>query len=129
MSYIEKLRYEKGLKQKDLAAHVGVSQQSYSRWVGGLERPGIKYAKKLAEYFDISFDKLLVDTPGSNLSSLTEQNRREIEEVISNGILKALERYADLKDIADSLRKIANSAPKVSGDRKPGRGRKTPSSV
>jgi len=52
-------RREKGVTQDELAAHVGVSKASVSKWETGLSYPDITCLPILAAYFDISIDQLM----------------------------------------------------------------------
>jgi len=85
-SYIEKERYNKGLTQRELASKIGVSQASYSRWIKGIDRPGINYVKKISKLLNIPLDKLIENNPGSANQSLTKQ---DIKEAVSEALLES----------------------------------------
>ena len=52
-------RREKGVTQDELAAHMGVSKASVSKWETGQSYPDITFLPMLAAYFDISIDRLM----------------------------------------------------------------------
>ena len=56
-------RHEKGVTQDELAAYVGVSKASVSKWETGHSYPDITLLPVLASYFDISIDRLMSYSP------------------------------------------------------------------
>ncbi len=56
---IKRLRRERDLTQEEMAAHLGVSFQSISKWERGDGYPDITMLPALANYFGISVDELL----------------------------------------------------------------------
>ena len=71
---VAELRKQRGIRQDDLAAAVGVSAQAVSKWEnGGL--PDAELLPKLADYFQVSLDYLF----GQNLTDYSDLNR-ELEE-------------------------------------------------
>ncbi len=59
MNRLRELRIEKGRKQKEIAAEIGMSMQALSNYENGLREPDFATLNKLAEYFDVSVDYLL----------------------------------------------------------------------
>ncbi len=59
-SAIKNLRTEAGLTQEQFAAVFGVSQQSVQKWESGTAVPDIERIVKIAKYFDISLDALIM---------------------------------------------------------------------
>lgn len=53
------LRKEKGITQEELAVHLGVTNQSVSKWEAGICCPDIQLLPEIADYFNISIDELL----------------------------------------------------------------------
>ena len=53
------LRKEKGLTQKDVADHLGISRQAYANYECGNREPDIGTLKMLSEYFGVSIDFIL----------------------------------------------------------------------
>lgn len=71
---VAELRKQRGVRQDDLAAAVGVTAQAVSKWEnGGL--PDVELLPKLADYFQVSLDYLF----GRNLTDYSDLNR-ELEE-------------------------------------------------
>lgn len=66
-------RREKGVTQDELAAYVGVSKASVSKWETGLSFPDITLLPILASYFDISIDDLMGYAP--------QLDKREIKRI------------------------------------------------
>ncbi|MBQ7153462.1 MAG: helix-turn-helix domain-containing protein, partial [Clostridia bacterium] len=56
---IKHMRRERDLTQEELAAHLGISFQSISKWERGDGYPDITMLPALANYFKISIDELL----------------------------------------------------------------------
>ena len=56
---IKSLRIEKGLKQKEVAKILGVSETCYAGYEQGYREPDFKTLKKLVIIFDVSADYLL----------------------------------------------------------------------
>ena len=56
-------RREKKITQEALAAHVGVSKASVSKWETGASYPDIAHLPIIAAYFDISIDQLMNYSP------------------------------------------------------------------
>lgn len=99
MNRIKELRTAKGLKQTDLAKQLGVTQGALSGWENENYEPDIKALKKMAEIFGVSIDYILclTESPVSSAPAetlvalsapkgydrLTEDERREIEEIIA----------------------------------------------
>lgn len=77
---IKYLRYEKGLTQEEVAAHLGVSAQSISKWERGEGYPDIETLPALANYFNISIDGLVGMDAASGkydeINSVWEENNR-----------------------------------------------------
>ncbi|PFJ14039.1 transcriptional regulator [Bacillus cereus] len=56
-------RKEKGITQKELAAYIGITKASVSKWETGQSYPDITFLPLLASYFNISIDELISYTP------------------------------------------------------------------
>ena len=56
---IKKLRRARNLTQEEMAAHLGMSFQSVSKWERGDGYPDITLLPTLAHYFEVSVDELL----------------------------------------------------------------------
>ncbi|MBQ4353532.1 MAG: helix-turn-helix transcriptional regulator [Clostridia bacterium] len=58
---IKELRKLKNITQTDLADALGVSFQSVSRWERGQAYPDIEMIPKIAAYFSVTTDVLLIE--------------------------------------------------------------------
>ena len=56
---VRSLRKEKGETQVQVAAAIGVAEQHYQRFEGGVNLPNIQNAWKLADHFGVSIDYLV----------------------------------------------------------------------
>ncbi len=56
-------RHEKEITQDQLAAYIGVSKASVSKWETGQSYPDITFLPQLAAYFNISIDELMNYSP------------------------------------------------------------------
>ena len=56
-------RKEKGITQDELAAYIGVSKASVSKWETAQSYPDITFLPQLASYFNISIDELIGYSP------------------------------------------------------------------
>lgn len=53
------LRDEKGVSQEEVSKAVGITKSTLSKYELGKNEPGMMVAKKLADYFHVSFDWLV----------------------------------------------------------------------
>jgi len=60
---IRKLRLEKDIQQKELAAALGIRQATVSEWEAERSEPQPKLRKKIANFFGITEAELFTDTP------------------------------------------------------------------
>ncbi|CAM4169762.1 transcriptional regulator [Bacillus luti] len=56
-------RKEKGITQEELAAYIGITKASVSKWETGQSYPDITFLPLLAAYFNVSIDELICYTP------------------------------------------------------------------
>lgn len=63
-------RREKGLTQEAVAAFIGVSKASVSKWETGQSYPDITFLPRLAAYFNISIDDLMGYSPQMEQSDI-----------------------------------------------------------
>jgi len=79
---ISKLREQSNLSQEQFAALVGVSRQSVQKWESGSAVPELEKLIRIAKYFDISLDALVLD---SNIRITEELHTgRELKPVYAN---------------------------------------------
>ena len=70
---LKAIRVENGLKQHDMAVHLGLSDGGYQCYEQGRGYPDVPRLYQLAEYFNVSIDYLLGRT-----------DRREVNKYSSN---------------------------------------------
>ena len=56
---IKLLRIEKGINQEQLAEQLHVTRQAVSSWETGKTQPDIEMLTRIAEYFDVSVERLI----------------------------------------------------------------------
>lgn len=57
---LEEIRKERGIKQEELAAALEVSRQTIGSLENGRYNPSITLAFKLARYFDMSIEDIII---------------------------------------------------------------------
>ena len=88
MTFAEKLyqiRRESGMSQEQLAAALGVSRQSVSKWEAGASMPELSKILQLSELFMVTTDYLLKESEDrKNFDSVSEENygSRQQDEII-----------------------------------------------
>ncbi len=70
------MRREKGVTQEELAAHIGVSKASVSKWETGQSYPDIALLPILAAYFGITIDELMCYKPQMEKGDIMRLYRR-----------------------------------------------------
>lgn len=83
---IKRLREKENLKQDELGIKIGVGGATISSWENGRTEPNMGYIQKLADFFDITTDKLIFgnSTP-SNIIPLTRAKKVPILGTICAG--------------------------------------------
>lgn len=104
------LRRQRGWSQEDLAARLGVSRQSVSKWESGASVPELERIIELSRIFGVSTDALLLDdTPADELrpeqSSVPQNPAETTPEPTRIVTLEEGETYYNL--VADLSKKIA----------------------
>ena len=83
-----RLRLEKGIYQKQLAAHLHVSIGTISNYENGVHSPDLKTLSKIAEFFHVSVDYLLDRTEYTG--PIDDLNERLIDSYTTAGIMNTL---------------------------------------
>ena len=60
-SFLKELRKEKDITQEQLAEKINVSGRTVSRWETGSNMPDISLLAELAEFYDVSIPKSLME--------------------------------------------------------------------
>ena len=58
---LKELRIEQGLSQQKLGEILGFCNQTISFWENGSREPDLDTLVKIARYFDVSFEELLLE--------------------------------------------------------------------
>ena len=75
-SFINQLRKEKGITQKELAEILCVTDKAVSRWETGKSYPDIEVMQQIAVYFDVTVNDLLQGgrIPEESIKPVTDKN-------------------------------------------------------
>lgn len=65
---LKQLRKEKGITQLKMAMDLNMNQNTISRYENGSHQADYETLKKLADYFDVSIDYILLRTDNPNLN-------------------------------------------------------------
>lgn len=87
-----KKRREKGITQDELAAYIGVSKASVSKWETGQSYPDITFLPQLAAYFNISIDELIGYEPQMTTADIRALYRSLCEEFSKNPFDSVMEK-------------------------------------
>jgi len=118
---IKEARKRKGLKQKELAEMLEVSNGAIPQWENGKRNPKLETIRKIASALDVDFYSLLGEprstTPTDHTESRLNQLMEECGELIStsaryrrhlHGDKTLNEKYTERKLIADITEEIAD---------------------
>lgn len=83
-----RLRIERGIYQKQLAAYLHVSVGTISNYENGVHSPDLKTLCKLANYFHVSVDYLLDRT--EYIPPIEDLNHQLIDQYTTNSIMDAI---------------------------------------
>lgn len=105
-SRLRALRKERGLTLQQLAKHFGMSHSTLSKYETGSRKPDMEMLKKLSDFFGVSVDYLIGESPV----------RDKEETVILNKSINMPElppeAYKELDDFIEYLRKKYNNKKK-----------------
>lgn len=104
MNRLKELRKQKGLKQKDLAGLIGVSQSTLSEWESEKYQIDNDNLFKLADYFGVSVDYLLGrDSQSVNSDSHNTTIESDIQDKLNEVLSQLDAEDADLLFNGESL--------------------------
>lgn len=89
-------RKEKRITQEELAAYVGVSKASVSKWETSQSYPDITILPILATYFDISIDELIGYSPQLTTEAITKIYQELTEIFMTKGYDTALKQCEEI---------------------------------
>lgn len=79
---IAKLRKEKGATQKELADYLCVTDKAVSRWESGVGNPDIDFLPKIAEFFGVSLDYLVLGKENKNEEKANVVEEQPVEQPV-----------------------------------------------
>lgn len=83
-SQLKHLRTAAGLSQEEIAQKVHVTRQSVSKWEAGDSSPDLETTAKLAEFFDVSLDQLVLGKAEASSNDISNKKLlkkiKELEE-------------------------------------------------
>jgi len=81
--FINELRKEKGITQRELAIQLHISEQAVSKWERGMSFPDITMFERLSQVFNVTIYDLF---NGEKISTDTELTKEDVERVLLNSI-------------------------------------------
>ena len=98
---ILELRKERGLKQKEAAQLLGISQALLSHYENGIRECGLDFVRKCAEFYGVSCDYLLGASDKRVNSSLFSGNRavyNEYADILSRAVNELFDCACEISD-------------------------------
>ncbi|ACV57523.1 helix-turn-helix domain-containing protein [Alicyclobacillus acidocaldarius] len=98
---LAQLRRSKGLSQYALAEQLKMTRGQIANYEQGTREPDIETLKKLADFFDVSIDFLVLGKPNvSDFNGLTNEVKRTLEALSQMSV----EKQQEVADFAEYLR-------------------------
>ena len=104
---ILELRKDRGVKQEDLAAELGVTAAAVSKWENGYTLPDLYMLCAIADYFHVTTDALLGrDNPGklAVIAASTEALAQKIGETVKRYGVETASIHTNLVDACAAIR-------------------------
>lgn len=95
---IQEIRKSKGIKQKELAAKLGIAANTLSQYETGNREPDLETIKRIALVLEVTIDELL--DAKTKAPTLTKKDERDIEKKLADILADIL---ADLESGQDGL--------------------------
>ena len=83
-AFLREVRQTQGITQEQLAAELGVSNRSVSRWETGRTMPDFDLLIELAKRYDVSVDELLAAERNPSMDTQTEESLYRIADYTNN---------------------------------------------
>lgn len=100
MTNLEKIRKEKGLSQIEVARHLGVPQNTISRWERGIHYPKKDRLIQLADFYGVTIDALI----NNNLPVQSTHTHIPVLGTVAAGIpITAEENIIDWEEISSNV--------------------------
>lgn len=89
---ITNMRHQKGITQEELAAFIGVTKASVSKWETGQSLPDIVLLPELAVFFDVTVDELLGYEPWLSKEQIKKKYHELAEEFANQPFEEVMEK-------------------------------------
>ena len=103
---ILELRKQKGIKQEDLAAELGVTAAAVSKWENGYTLPDILMLCALADYFGVSTDELLgrnINVKHAVIATDLPELQEDIKKLVESHGFLVRNIYPSIKDAREAI--------------------------
>jgi transcriptional regulator with XRE-family HTH domain len=103
-TFLRELMRRRGLLPSQLAADIGISHSTVSRWLKGQDIPGTKSCQRLAEYSGVSLHKILAlcghvpaiaESPASQWPEFREYAQQKYANELDEDLITLIERLIE----------------------------------
>ena len=102
---IKQLRKKKGISQSELAALIGVKNNTVSTWERGTRKPDFEALDLLSDYFEVSFEYILGNSDKEE--ARVKPTQKELDTLalssIADEIKEITEKYSRLSDKSQKM--------------------------
>ena len=102
---IKQLRKKKGISQSELAALIGVKNNTVSTWERGTRKPDVEALDLLSDYFEVSFEYILGSSDKEE--ARVKPTQKELDTLallsIADEIKEITEKYSRLSDKSQKM--------------------------
>ena len=102
---IKQLRKKKGISQSELAALIGVKNNTVSTWERGTRKPDFEALDLLSDYFEVSFEYILGSS--NKEEARVKPTQKELDTLalssIADEIKEITEKYSRLSDKSQKM--------------------------
>jgi len=117
IAFLQGLMRRRGQPPSQLAAHLGVSHTSVSRWLSGKDKPSVASCVKIATYAGVPLERLLYllgyvvpvgDKKAAGLPDFREYAKRKYPRVLDEDLIILIEDLIECRSerIDSSVRKL-----------------------
>ena len=103
MNILKNLRTRKGVYRKDVAAFLDIDRTTYVKWENGNTEPNQDALIKLAEYFNVSVDYLLANSPKETTEKKKGVKIPVLGRVQAGIPVDAIEEIIDYEEIPEEM--------------------------
>lgn len=120
MKTLKVLREQKGVKQSDVAKHLGIDRSTYAKYESGASEPNLEMINMMAEYYGVSLNYILT---GKNEKTPLVNNDPELTAYLEElrtrpemRMLFSLTKDATKEDVEQAVRVIEALRKKPADD-------------